>query len=289
MRILVSNDDGVYSPGIRVLAEVATEYGEVRVVAPDVERSSMGHAITHGYPLSYRRTTIQGLTAYRVNGTPADSVALGAHQWGKVDLVLSGLNIGLNLGNSIWHSGTLAAARQAVLLGMRGIALSAPTSAEPDYEPYKPWLRRVLDALLEEPSLCLVNVNLPREPRGLVWTRASVRRYDGRIVPTKDPLGRELYWFSVTPIEGADEGTDRWAMEQRWVSLTPLRLDLTDEQQLGAMRLRHPLDESLAAAVSPPTSSPEAARSVRDDEAAQAMTKTSDEAAVTEPAADRRV
>ena len=131
MRILVSNDDGVYSPGIRVLAEVASEYGEVRVVAPDVERSSAGHAITHSHPMTYRRTTIQGLTAYRVNGTPADCVALGAYHWGKVDLVLSGLNIGLNLGNSIWHSGTVAAARQAVLLGLRGIALSAPAGAEP--------------------------------------------------------------------------------------------------------------------------------------------------------------
>ena len=93
-----------------------------------------------------------------------------------------GFNIGLNLGNSILHSGTVAAARQAVLLGMRGIALSAPSGAEPDFEPYKPWVRRVLDTLLDEPGLLLVNVNLPREPRGLVWTRASVRRYDGQIV-----------------------------------------------------------------------------------------------------------
>jgi 5'-nucleotidase len=239
MRILISNDDGVYSPGIRVLAEVATEYGDVRIVAPDVERSSAGHAITHSRPLSIRGTTIQGLTAYRVNGTPADCVSLGAHQWGKVDLVLSGLNIGLNLGNAIWHSGTVAAARQAVLLGLRGIALSAPTGAEPDFEPYKPWVRRVLDTLLDAPDLTLVNVNLPREPRGLVWTRTSVRRYDGRIVPTKDPLDRELYWFSVTPIEGADEGTDRWAVERGWISMTPLRLDLTDQQALAAARARH--------------------------------------------------
>ena len=285
MRILVSNDDGVYSPGIRVLAEVATEYGEVRIVAPDVERSSAGHAITHSHPLSYRRTSIQGLTAYRVNGTPADCVALGAHQWGKVDLVLSGLNIGLNLGNSIWHSGTLAAARQAVLLGMRGIALSAPASAEPDFEPYKPWIRRVLDTLLDEPSLFLVNVNLPREPRGLLWTRASVRRYDGQIVPTADPLGHELFWFTVTPVEGADEGTDRWAMERGWISMTPLRLDLSDEQQFDAMRARHPLDESLAMAVSPETSSPDAAKTVREDEAEHAITKSAEEAA-TQPVAD---
>ena len=279
MRILVSNDDGVYSPGIRVLAEIAAEYGEVRVVAPDVERSSMGHAITHSHPLSYRRTTIQGLTAYRVDGTPADCVALGTHQWGKVDLVLSGLNIGLNLGNSIWHSGTVAAARQAVLLGMRGIALSAPSSAEPDFDRYKPWLRRILDTLREKPSLRLVNVNLPREPQGLVWTRMSVRRYDGRIVPTKDPLGSDLFWFTVRPVEGADEGTDRWAMERNWISLTPLRLDLTDEQQLGVMRIRHPLAESLAVAVSPPTPSAEAAKTVREDEAEHAITKTVDEGA----------
>ena len=277
MRILVSNDDGVYSPGIRVLADVATEFGDVRIVAPDVERSSAGHAITHSHPLSYRRTAIQNLTAYRVNGTPADCVALGAHQWGKVDLVLSGLNIGLNLGNSIWHSGTLAAARQAVLLGLRGIALSAPAGAEPDYEPFKPWIRRVLETLLADRTLSLVNVNFPREPRGLVWTRASVRRYDGRIVPTQHPLGRELFWFTVTPMEGAEESTDRWAVEQGWISLTPLRLDLTDEQQLRETRARRPLDEALATAVSPPTSSPEAAKTVREDEASHAITKSVDE------------
>src|ERR671919_2155204 len=130
MRILVSNDDGIYSPGLAALAEVASEFGTVRVVAPDVEQSSMGHAITATRPLSYRATQIGTLTANRVNGTPADCVALGAHQWGKVDLVLSGLNIGFNLGNSIWHSGTLAAARQAVLLGLRGVALSIPAGAD---------------------------------------------------------------------------------------------------------------------------------------------------------------
>jgi 5'-nucleotidase len=280
MRILVSNDDGIYSPGIKVLAEVASEFGEVRIVAPDVERSSMGHAITASHPLSYRPTIVQNLVAYRVNGTPADCVALGTHQWGKVDLVLSGLNIGLNLGNSIWHSGTVAAAKQAVLLGVRGIALSAPAGAEPDFEPFKPWIRRVLDALLADDTLPLVNVNFPRQPKGLIWTRASVRRYDGRIEPTRDPLGRELFWFTVTPIEGAEEATDRWAIEQGWISLTPLRIDLTDEDQLLQMRRRQPLDEALAVAVSPPTSSPEAAKTVREDEASHAITKTAGEGAV---------
>lgn len=269
MRILVCNDDGIYSPGIAALAEVASEFGTVRVVAPDVERSSSGHSITSSRPLSYRRTTIKNLTAYRVNGTPADCVALGTHQWERIDLVLSGLNIGLNLGNAIWHSGTVAAAKQATLLGLRGVALSAPAGAEPDFEPYKPWLRRVLETLIPIPELPLVNVNVPREPRGLVWTRTSVRRYDGRIVPTSDPLGRDLFWFTVVPIEGAEEGTDRWAVEQGWVSLTPLRLDLTDEAHLGAMRTAHPLDDAVASAISPPVSSPEAARTVQEDEAAE--------------------
>jgi 5'-nucleotidase len=267
MRILVSNDDGVYSPGIAALAEVAAEFGTVRVVAPDVERSSMGHAITASRPLSYRPTKIKDLTAYRVNGTPADCVAIGAYHWDGVDVVLSGLNLGLNLGNSIWHSGTLAAAKQAALLGVRGVALSAPAGLEPDFDSFKPWIRRVLQVLFEGPALPLVNVNFPREPKGLVWTRVSVRRYDGRIVPTKDPLGRELYWFTVSPIEGAEEGTDRWAVEQRWISLTPLRLDLTDEDQLDTARKLHPLDEATAAATSPARSSPQVAESVREDEA----------------------
>src|SRR5512141_1810339 len=135
MRILICNDDGIYSPGIAALAEVASRFGEVRIVAPDVEQSSMGQAITATRPLAYRRTPIQGFEAYRVNGTPSDCVALGAYNWEHVDLVLSGINLGLNLGNSMWHSGTLAAARQSVLLGMRGIAFSTPVpvEGEPDF------------------------------------------------------------------------------------------------------------------------------------------------------------
>ncbi|HZO13352.1 MAG TPA: 5'/3'-nucleotidase SurE [Polyangiaceae bacterium] len=267
MRILVANDDGIYSPGILALAEVASEFGTVRVVAPDVEQSSMGHAVTASRPLSYRVTKLHGLEAYRVNGTPADCVALGSYHWERVDVVLSGVNLGYNLGNSIWHSGTLAAAKQAALLGIRGVALSAPARGDHDFDALKPWIRRVLEFLLHESKLKLVNVNFPREPHGLVWTRVSVRHYDGRVVPMKDPMGRELYWFTVKPIEETEEGTDRWAVERDWISLTPLRLDLTDETALADARARRPLDESIAARVSPVGPMPEAARSVREDEA----------------------
>src|SRR5262245_27870062 len=106
MRILISNDDGIYSPGIPALAKAATRFGDVRIVAPDVEQSSMSHAITSSRPLRFKRIHIADFEAYSVNGTPADCVALGTHRWGHVDLVLSGINLGLNLGNSLWHSGT---------------------------------------------------------------------------------------------------------------------------------------------------------------------------------------
>ena len=243
MRILITNDDGIYSPGILSLAEVAASFGDVRIVAPDVERSSAGHSITALRPLSYTRTVVAGFDAYRVNGTPADCVALGAHNWEKVDIVLSGINLGSNLGNSMWHSGTVAAAKQATLLGLRGAALSVPSSAdEPDFETLKPSVSQVLEILLKDEKLTLVNVNFPSgKPKGLRWARQSVRHYDGKVVPGEDPMGRKHFWFSVFPIEGTEEGTDRWAVEQGYVSMTQLRLDLTNEKELAAAAARHPL------------------------------------------------
>src|ERR671919_3034749 len=175
MRILISNDDGIYSPGLLALAEVARELADVRIFAPDVEQSSMGHAITHSRPLSLRRTPIRDFEAYRVNGTPADCVALGVHMWEKVDLVLSGINLGPNLGNATWHSGTLAAAKQAVLLGMRGIAFSTPVTEETsDFAVIAPWVERALEVVLDKSCPKLVNVNFPREPKGMRWTSQAV-------------------------------------------------------------------------------------------------------------------
>src|SRR5205809_3395224 len=146
MRILITNDDGIYSPGIAALAQIAVRFGEVTVIAPDVEQSSMGHAVTHSRPLSYKKSPInfEGIEAFRVNGTPADCVALGTHVYTPTDVVLSGINMGPNLGNSMWHSGTLAAAKQAVLLGIKGIALSTPVGKEPpDFKILQPYIEEV--------------------------------------------------------------------------------------------------------------------------------------------------
>ena len=238
MRIIVTNDDGIYSPGIAALAKVAARFGNVQIVAPDVEQSSVGHAVTHSKPISLKKSPIpfEGIEAYKVNGTPADCVALGTHLYTKTDLVLSGINLGPNLGNSMWHSGTLAAAKQAVLLGIKGIAFSTPVGkTDPDFRVLEPYVEEVLGLLVQSP-FGLFNVNLPPEPKGIKWTRQSVRFYDGNIVPGIDPMGRKHYWFTVTPLEPAEEGTDRWAVEQGYVSITPLRLDLTNEEFLTEIR-----------------------------------------------------
>jgi 5'-nucleotidase len=245
VRILVSNDDGIYSPGLAALARIAAKFGDVRIVAPNVEQSSKSHSITADRPLTYRRTKLPLLPdfeAYRVDGTPADCVALGVFNWKDIDLVLSGTNLGPNIGNACWHSGTLAAAKQGALLGLRGIAFSTPhAEVEKDFENIDPWVEKALATLLPHKQLPLVNVNVPSNARGLAWTCQSFRHYDGRIVPGKDPMGRPHFWFTVIPIEEVEEGSDRWAMGQGLVSMTPLRVSLTDDELLADVQQRHPL------------------------------------------------
>lgn len=241
MKILITNDDGIYSPGIAALAKIALKFAEVRIVAPDVEQSSMGHAITHSRPLSIKKSpiTFEGIEAYRVNGTPADCAALGLHIYPDTDIVLSGINMGPNLGNSMWHSGTLAAAKQAVLLGVKGIALSTPVGkSEPDFEGLSSYVEQALTELLANTALGLYNVNFPAKPIGIKWTKQSVRLYDGKVVPGMDPMQRKHYWITVFPLEAAEEGTDRWAVENNFVSITPLRLDLTNEAELAGKLLK---------------------------------------------------
>lgn len=237
MKILVTNDDGIYSPGLSCLAKVAAAHGEVIVMAPDIEQSSMGQAITSGKPITYKKSPIhfEGIEAYRVTGTPADCVALGTHLFEDIDLVLSGINIGSNLGNSAWHSGTLSAARQAVLFGIRGIALSVSVGEdEPDFDALKPFAQAALKKVINENERRLLNINFPRDPNGeIVWTSQSVRQYDGKIMANEDPMGREHYWFTVIPIEPEEDGSDRWAVNQGKTSITPMILDLTDQKYLN--------------------------------------------------------
>lgn len=241
MQILVTNDDGIFSPGLQALAEAAARFGDVTVVAPDVEQSAMGHAITIWRPLTWKKARVGSFEAYRVNGTPADCTALGLYRWGGADLVLSGINLGANLGHDVWHSGTVAAARQAVFFGRPAVAFSLDINGEEqDFAAQKPTVEEVLRMLLENGALQdsssghppLINVNLPRRSTGFRWTHQSVRSYSGKVIEGEDPRGRKHFWFSAVPLTGPDEGSDRWAVDNGLVSLTPLRIELTDEKKL---------------------------------------------------------
>jgi 5'-nucleotidase len=236
MRILVTNDDGVFSPGLLALAKVAARFGQVRVVAPDVEQSATSHSITIDRPLRMNRALLDEFVAFRVNGTPADCVALGLNRLEGADLVLSGINLGSNLGHEIWVSGTVAAARQAALLGVPGVAFSLVGGEvdEPKFDTVVPHVEHVIRLLLEDPGIPLVNVNIPAGPKGIRWTRQSVRTHVGRVVEGQDTFGRRNYWLAEAPLSDPDEGTDRWAVERGLVSLTPLRLDLTEAPPAGA-------------------------------------------------------
>lgn len=159
--------------------------------------------------------------------------------------MLSGINLGTNLGYGIWHSGTVAAAKQAALLGVRGIAFSTPlVGDEPDFTVLEPHVERVLAALIPATELRLANVNLPPEPGPMRWTRQAVREYDGRVVPATDPRGRQHYWFTVEPLADNAADSDLGAMERGEISITPLRIDLTDEALLERLRVNRLLDSA---------------------------------------------
>jgi 5'-nucleotidase len=232
-RILISNDDGVYSPGLSALADVAVTLGDVKIYAPDVDRASAGHSLSANRPISWKATRLS-VEAYRVDGTPADCVALGFAQWKGIDVALAGINLGTNLDNRIWNSSTVAAAKEAALLGSRGISLSMAVPAlEPDYDALKPILRRVLELLLPLADVPLLNVNFPSgRVKGFRWTREAVCEYRSEVRPNRDPDGRRHSWFSVARCTEPSEDSDIWAIEHGYVSITPVRIDLTDEPVL---------------------------------------------------------
>ncbi|MGC8876442.1 5'/3'-nucleotidase SurE [Thermus sp.] len=234
MRILVSNDDGIFSPGIKALGLAMRALGEVYVVAPDVEQSAVGHGITVRRPLRFKHTQSAGfgeIPAYRVDGTPADCVVLGVHLLGRPDLLVSGINLGVNLGLDLTHSGTVAAALEGTSLGIPSIAFSLDTSGEElNFAHAAEWAVRIAGRVGERglPKGVLLNVNFPAgAPRGLRVTRLSTHHFEDTVVERLDPEGRPYYWIAGTPVGEEEEGTDLWAVRRGYISLTPVSLDFT--------------------------------------------------------------
>ncbi|WP_027482109.1 5'/3'-nucleotidase SurE [Deinococcus pimensis] len=234
-RILIANDDGIFSPGIRALGLALAEIGDVTVVAPDVEQSAVGHGITIRRPLRFKHTASAGfgdIPAYRVDGTPADCVVLGVHLVGKPDIVVSGINLGPNLGNDLTHSGTVAAAIEGLAFGVPSIAFSQASipSGEFDFTHAARYAAKLTQEVLARglPPRTLLNVNFPAgELRGVRVTTLSDHRYEDEIISRQDPDGRDYYWVAGTPKAEYSDTTDYGAVQDGYVSITPVKLDLT--------------------------------------------------------------
>jgi 5'-nucleotidase len=239
--ILVTNDDGFDAPGIGTLARVVEPLGRVLIAAPDREQSASSHSLTLERPLRAVRVAVD---RYRIDGTPTDCVHLAVHALtdGRLpDLVLSGINRGLNVGDDVTYSGTVAGALEGTLLHVPSIAFSAEVgeSGTVDYESLAPFAANLTRTLLREgldPGVML-NVNFPAgEPRGVRITRQGTRRYRATAIERIDPSGRPYYWIDsadMTPT-GEPDG-DHQAIRDGYISVTPMHANLTHETTLARL------------------------------------------------------
>ncbi|MFN8138993.1 MAG: 5'/3'-nucleotidase SurE [Fimbriimonadales bacterium] len=248
MRILLTNDDGIHATGLKVLAEVASEFGEVVVCAPDRERSACGHSMTLRDPLRLTQVAdVAGQAAFQVNGLPVDCINLGLHELiPDCDLVLSGINNGPNLGWDSTYSGTVGGALEGSVNGIRSVALSVAKYVEEapaHFETAATWLRENWAWLTTCPMNphTILSVNVPSiawlEVRGTSITHMGKRTYTDRVEKRSDPWGRPYFWQGGVVITGTEEeGSDVNAVSNGFVSVTPIRMDWTDHGALEALR-----------------------------------------------------
>jgi len=236
-RILVTNDDGIYSEGIKLLASSLAEVAEVVVVAPDREQSATSHSLTLNRPLRIRGIEDNW---WAVDGTPTDCVNMGVLHLlkdDKPDLIASGINFGSNLGDDVTYSGTVSATFEGTLLGIPSVAFSQQVGEHFSFAAGAAFARRMVAQLLAEdhlPEDLLLNVNFPSTPRftGVEFTKLGRRVYQQTVTEKRDPRGRRYYWIGGTPQWKQEEGTDFEAVDSGKVSITPLHLDLTDYRGL---------------------------------------------------------
>ncbi|MBK5260922.1 MAG: 5'/3'-nucleotidase SurE [Thermoanaerobaculia bacterium] len=246
-RILVTNDDGIYSEGIRKLADALRPIGEVIIVAPDREQSAASHALTLNRPL---RLLMIKENEWIVDGTPTDCVNLAVLKLLKdhrPDIVVSGINFGPNLGDDVTYSGTISAAFEGALLNIPSIAFSALVGEHFSFDPCAEFAAELTRMVLKQepdPNIVL-NVNFPTAAfEGVRITKLGKRVYSEGIIERLDPRGRKYYWIGGEPPTWHQaEGTDFDAIQHGYVSITPLHLDLTHHESIPRLK---PLEESLA-------------------------------------------
>jgi 5'-nucleotidase len=251
-RILITNDDGITSPGLHALYLALGELGEVTIVAPDAEQSAVGHAITTLTPLRIKEVTLaDGIIGHAVNGTPADSVRLAILSIcpDPPDLVVSGINLGPNVATNVIYSGTVSAATEARILRIPSIAVSLATFKDPIWETPATFARQLAADVLAHglPDKVLLNVNVPNIPidkvKGIHVTRQGNSGYKERYEMRSDPRAVPYYWQAGTyRMSDVGEDTDALAVDQGYVSVTPVTFDLTAYDYLPELSRRLSLD-----------------------------------------------
>lgn len=241
MHILLTNDDGFFAPGIQALYTILAGEGySVSIVAPDSQRSATGHSITLFEPLFITKHSLDPGTGYAVSGKPADCVKLAIQ--GKVvprpDLVISGINNGPNLGTDVFYSGTVSAAMEGVLLGIPALAVSLASFSATDYKPAARFVAQFLQNFRFEQGL--ININIPplleKEWKGIRVTKLGKAVYENVFEHRKAPYGKEYYWQAGTMSPEVDQETDLYAIQEGYVSLTPMHSDLTDYLKIDGLR-----------------------------------------------------
>jgi 5'-nucleotidase len=241
MNILVTNDDGITHPGLFALVGAMKKIGEVTVLAPDHNWSASGHVKTLNRPLRVRPTTLQdGTPAYMSDGAPSDCVALALLGYldKKFDLIVSGINPYANLGNDVTYSGTVTAAMEAAIAGLTGVAFSLDSAIglheERDFSAAATWAQKIAAraAIGGLPRNTLLNVNIPYLPleqiKGVRITRLGLRVYKDELVKRDDPQGNPYYWIGGEAPSGVpEEGTDVGALNEGYVSVSPLQMDMS--------------------------------------------------------------
>jgi 5'-nucleotidase len=245
-RVLLTNDDGITSPGLHALYDQLRRLGEVTVVAPDAERSAVGHAITTLTPLRVKEFWRgRRLMGYAVNGTPADCVKIGVGSIFKEhpDIVVSGINLGPNTATNIIYSGTVSAATEARILGIPSVAISLGTFTDPDWRYAAALGRQVAGLVLRHglPDKVLLNINVPNLPRqkvkGIRICRQGDSSYEEDFAIRKDPRNQTYYWLAGTyKVRATGQDTDDWALANGYVSVTPVTFDLTAYQAMPGLQ-----------------------------------------------------
>ncbi len=242
MRILVTNDDGIQSPGIMTLAKALSAIGEVWVVAPDRERTGVAHAVTLHKPLRLHRVAPR---TFSVNGTPVDCVNLALLKImpKPPSIVVSGINKGVNLGDDVMYSGTVSAAMEGTILGVPSVAISQEGQHSFRFGVGASYAARVVRLVLDQglPDETLLNVNIPDRPqraiKGARITCLSRRRFHNPITEKRDPHGRKYYWIAGKRVSWSrSKDADHEAIEEGVVSITPIHLDSTHHDVLDQFR-----------------------------------------------------